>query len=1014
MKEAKLYENLNKIKSMMGLPSEDLSRLGQDRLDEGVWDTIKYGLSKLGRYKAGGKILGKGKTDRDADAKTFALLTKASNQLIKDLHVRIKDDVPEFPNNKNQNEFLEVVMDIATVYDSIVAATKINPDEDGYLPQNAANEIIEDLAQYTKKYLDVDLKAAYSVFNENELVDADDDLNKNNADLGVLNYSNPHKVKDGYGDNPMPRGTGFAKDEVYDLQNEIEKSDLTAKFADTKDKVKKGQLQGRDSERMKTLKSWRLPTALAASSAAFGGLSWVIKYLFPDEITTVEEAKIAIKKAKEVLGVKNPGEGMTQIFNRVLGTKININTPIGELEKVIKGLGGGDTDLGIKILTQDDGILLRNDEAKKAIEDIINNKDKYSGQTFGDVFKGKWAGTGEYPDDVFRTKPGGQLSSMVTKLITNRIKREVVTKSATAAVAGPILAKIGITLAAGAATVALARYKGRKSSRAQVLNDLLQYLQPITSGASASNQSNKASGGAVSGSANASGGKGVNQKGVTSDDLFNQLKAYFKSVFNYSNQVYGNKSGPVGYSQAKKPTPPQKMSKNTDYKDIENLLEDYKVFSREFNLIFEAMDDLNRDINKKGAKTVNFVDSLEGANLSKNEIALLKKQISMLKFLIRAINAFTTDDKNLNKLIERAKGRPSAAMINSNDFMTLFTSDPKSLKIFVGNFNKTVYSTQFKNGNNLLDQLKKIGINKINEQEEGISKKAQQAIYNQRREFLSDLPNLINDFYAIFSFILSTRKKNPTNENTSKNGYQPFLREDYDIAEIILMHDRLNSLINEQIKLYEDSFKSSQEDALTHSKSSKIFTQLAAVIPDMSNRIAMAYKKEYGEPMNRVALSKFLETILGSLSKMPKGRIVQMINRADFDLKAYNKLLSTMKKPDEGDVAAASVDPEQKGDEKKKTGKETKPKSDSGVNNASMQFDRSNPKSFLPDRVGDFDLSKINSTARQAVTNKAIEVIKRYKHKGFDLDQELMLKVMNELLTDINANSNKKIPKFKR
>ena len=32
-------------------------------LDEGFWDTIKYGLSKLGRYKAGGKIMGKGKVD---------------------------------------------------------------------------------------------------------------------------------------------------------------------------------------------------------------------------------------------------------------------------------------------------------------------------------------------------------------------------------------------------------------------------------------------------------------------------------------------------------------------------------------------------------------------------------------------------------------------------------------------------------------------------------------------------------------------------------------------------------------------------------------------------------------------------------------------------------------------------------------------------------------------------------------------------------------------------------------
>ena len=43
-----LYESLEPIEE-------------KDRLDEGAWETIKYGLSKLGRYKAGGKIFGKGK-----------------------------------------------------------------------------------------------------------------------------------------------------------------------------------------------------------------------------------------------------------------------------------------------------------------------------------------------------------------------------------------------------------------------------------------------------------------------------------------------------------------------------------------------------------------------------------------------------------------------------------------------------------------------------------------------------------------------------------------------------------------------------------------------------------------------------------------------------------------------------------------------------------------------------------------------------------------------------------------
>ena len=34
--------------------------------EENLWQNIKYGFSKLGRYKAGGKIFGKGETDKKA------------------------------------------------------------------------------------------------------------------------------------------------------------------------------------------------------------------------------------------------------------------------------------------------------------------------------------------------------------------------------------------------------------------------------------------------------------------------------------------------------------------------------------------------------------------------------------------------------------------------------------------------------------------------------------------------------------------------------------------------------------------------------------------------------------------------------------------------------------------------------------------------------------------------------------------------------------------------------------
>jgi hypothetical protein len=137
-------------------------------LDEGFWDTIKYGLSKLGRYKAGGKILGKSKVDQEYARKIQQIIDKEGNDMIKQLDAKIREANPQFPNSKDPQQFLTTVMEIAAVYDSVVGATQKNPEEAGYMPIDAANGIINDLREYTKKFLDVDLAAVYSGFNEAE------------------------------------------------------------------------------------------------------------------------------------------------------------------------------------------------------------------------------------------------------------------------------------------------------------------------------------------------------------------------------------------------------------------------------------------------------------------------------------------------------------------------------------------------------------------------------------------------------------------------------------------------------------------------------------------------------------------------------------------------------------------------------------------------------------------------------------------------------------------------------
>jgi len=88
-----------------------------ERLDEGFWDSVKYGLSKLGRYKANGKILGKSKIDQEAARKIQQIIDKEGNELIKNLDSKIREENPEFPNNKDPQQFLTTIMEIAAIYD---------------------------------------------------------------------------------------------------------------------------------------------------------------------------------------------------------------------------------------------------------------------------------------------------------------------------------------------------------------------------------------------------------------------------------------------------------------------------------------------------------------------------------------------------------------------------------------------------------------------------------------------------------------------------------------------------------------------------------------------------------------------------------------------------------------------------------------------------------------------------------------------------------------------------------
>ena len=529
-------------------------------INENVWEKVKYGLSKLGRYKANGKILGKGKIDKQAAAQIQAIIDKQGNELIKNLDASIKQTNPEFPNNEKGNDFLNTIMEISGVYDSVVSGVA-----QGTIPADAANGIINDLRDYVKKYLDVDLTAAYSVVDEAEgntleltedeamsldeawgLEEASKDPNQLSFDFDQNQAQNlpatrnnqvatrNNQVATTNPNNQVARtnpnnqvattpnvrvsgkGTNTPRDKYANVTDidyeEIPNSEpskgalpqgksasnpeLNAKDVRAGLQAKRGA-GGKDfaSTRMDTLKSNKLPMTLLGVGASLGAFSWLVntewfKHLF-DIVTktpTVDFIKTTVANNTEIIGNIKPGQGLTQLMNSMNHAGITPNTTPEQFLEQVKILGGGDVNAGINALAAKGGIFVNSNAAKSVLTDIAQNPHGH-GNTLGQIFKGKWAGTGRSIGDMLTCKDMGQVKGLIAGTLTKSIptivmKTAVKTGAGYAAAKGlgAILGPIGVAAVATGALVKIMRMKGQKQSRAKTLNDLYQSMQNIEGG----------------------------------------------------------------------------------------------------------------------------------------------------------------------------------------------------------------------------------------------------------------------------------------------------------------------------------------------------------------------------------------------------------------------------------------------------------------------------------------------------------------------------------------------------
>ena len=475
----------------------------KNRLDEGAWEKIKYGLGKyLPKYKVGGKnplqIKGRMKARAKAEAQLEAILEDESNKVIKELLKSIKKAYPKFPNNEKRIGFLKSIISVSQLHDSIVEATKKKPNEKGYMPVDAANKLIRNLRKVVKNWLDVDLETVYTTMEsedgrdnilteEDELILSEDILTE--EEIALLYEKNFlsrgwDKVK-GAGSKVMDKAFGAKSGKDEPQKKGSSTSAKQQKTSGNKDF---------ETARMgkKGLESNRLPIILTALGGAMGAASWVLQTdWFKDIVsetmdTPAEWGTDTVKTAVEN-NINIDPNGLSYTIQNNLPSDMGINLgpdqPVENLHKALKFYGGGNEEAGINAISQ---FIDPNVRAESVANLTQQLSDGGANSTIGDIFN---TGEGTYGSRGGLFSQYGGAKTAIAKMIINKTRRVLIKQAgktvATTALGGklislaPILGYLAIPLILAGVTTKLLREKGQRQSRAKTLNDLLQSLQDV-------------------------------------------------------------------------------------------------------------------------------------------------------------------------------------------------------------------------------------------------------------------------------------------------------------------------------------------------------------------------------------------------------------------------------------------------------------------------------------------------------------------------------------------------------
>lgn len=445
--------------------------------EESSLENLKRGVSKLSNKLSN---LTKGKKRKAAQKEDIenayeVLSDSDANYLIVSTYKFIMRKSPEFPNDTKRFTFLRGIITYAQLYDSIVDATRKEEDEEGFLHYKDANKLIFNLRKIVKRHLDVDLESGYKYMESN----THNDFIRLEKDL----YSE-------YRINEEIMGTlRKAKDKVMDFTFGKEKDDgIELKGSRQYAKLKKYKgLRNMKSITMSDIDSNAIPKILVKLGAALGMLGWLaktewMKDLIMNYFSNPEEVTAKFESLEQI---------------ELDGGSYNPNGLVAWMEDINVAEGAGEINTG---------------------QDVLDFIDKYGKENMSGFFEGNGGGDPklqvETMYDLVSSNPDARVEDIFTKaagtfghkagtifsisrsavLCLTRIKKvthsytyvtdpgAVVGAGVASKVAGigSILSSIGIALVVSGAVVKLLKEKAKRSSRAALLNTLLQSMVSVS------------------------------------------------------------------------------------------------------------------------------------------------------------------------------------------------------------------------------------------------------------------------------------------------------------------------------------------------------------------------------------------------------------------------------------------------------------------------------------------------------------------------------------------------------